>query len=345
MLLGGGDKLYNAYLVPVCFGGCSNVGSWTAGDLAQSYVDIPIPGAKGLQGNLFDPAPYSAAANSPSAPGDALANGTTSDALESAVLFPLLKGADGSSRAVNSWSYQLVGGADLLGSVDPMRTLPGATGNVIVEGTDNYTFEGSKLDSSAEFGDVLLFNVGNQYLTANQWYQAFIDANPSLNANSYTFIDFGSSPSGVYNFLLDQIPAFFADHSDQYQLIDGKKSYEGVTTTLYLASQFMADVFAANFSSLKDDYSPPKARVIAKPTTAMARSLVRTGTGNIDVAAAGDIDLTNGPIVYLNIYGKPASPQNGGLQVGGTAIYTAGHAVDPEAFSFVDALTGTNGRN
>src|SRR5207253_7789288 len=119
------------------------------------------------------------------------------------------------------------------------------------------------------------------------------------------------------------------------------KTVLGITTTLKLASEFMTNVVAANFSSLKNDYNPPKPKVITSPTTALTRTLVRSGTGDISLAAAGNIDLTNGPVVYRLPDGTIVnSPQAGGLQVGGTAVYTAGHLVDPTPRTIVDALTG-----
>ena len=54
-----------------------------------------------------------------------------------------------------SSSYQLVGGADLA-SVDPMRTLPGATGRVTVEGTGSYTYSASTDDATSAFEETLL---------------------------------------------------------------------------------------------------------------------------------------------------------------------------------------------
>ncbi len=81
----------------------------------------------------------------------------------------------------------------------------------------------------------------------------------------------------------------------------------------------------------------PKPKVVTKETTAYTRSVVRTGTGDIALAAATDIDLTNGAPVYRDLGGDLDSK---GFQVGGTAVYTAGHRVDPAPFTVVDSLTG-----
>ena len=344
-MLGGGAKVYNPYLQTYCSGnGCSDVGAWrtvaSGDDLSNlSYVSVIIPGKNDMGSRLFNPAPYTAAANA----ADAASFG---DPLGGAELFPLFVKADGTTQVVNSFSYQFVGGADLTGSalgtpsVDPMRTRPGATGEVIVEGEGQYTFEGSKLGSSSTFGNQLFLSVGNDLVTADDWYDAFVAQNPSLNADSFTYINFNSAPSDFSDFLIGQIPLFFEDHSDEYQIITQGKNVAGVTTKLELAAQFLADVVAGNFAAFKSDWAPPKPKVITKETTAYVRTLVRTGTGDIALAAATDIDLTGGQnVIYRKLNGDSASEDNG-WQVGGTAVYTAGHVADPAPFSFVDSLTG-----
>ena len=64
-MLGGGNKIYDPYLVTGCTGnGCGDVGAWGMGDdLPTSYVLVRIPGKNDLTGQLFNPAPYTAAAN------------------------------------------------------------------------------------------------------------------------------------------------------------------------------------------------------------------------------------------------------------------------------------------
>jgi filamentous hemagglutinin family protein len=341
-VLGGGDKYYTPYLSTGCTGGsCVDIGAWQPGDLQSFYVSIRV----NLSSLLDNPVPYSALANSPAAPGS-LAGGT-GDPFGSAQLFPLLINPDGTPRAkptVQSTSYQLVGGADLTGSalgtpsVDPMRTLPGTTGGLIIEGTGSYTYAGSRADSNSTYENNLLMSVNGQYVSPDAWYQSFLDAYPDLNADSYTFISFKDAPSSVVDFLINQAATFFA--ADQYQLIVQGRQVAGITTTMKLASEFIADVYSANFSSLVGDYKPPKPKVITAPTTALTRTLVRSGTGDIGLAAAGNIDLTNGAPVYRDLDGNIVSPEDGGLQVGGTAVYTAGHLVDPTPRTLVDALTG-----
>ncbi|HWA03364.1 MAG TPA: filamentous hemagglutinin family protein [Rhizomicrobium sp.] len=345
MMLGGGDKIYTPFIFTGCaFGDCNLVGGWQKtggdiGDLPPGYVLISIPGASGMNSMLFDPAPYNPLANTPTASGES--DGSIGDALGSAQLFPLLVKADGTTQTVNSFGYQLVGGADLAGSMfgtpsaDPMRTLPGATGDVVIEGDNEYSFEASSVDATSNWGDQLFLGltIGGQLslVTADQWYDALVAANPNLNADSFSFINFSSAPSDVANFLLNEADGFF--QSDQYELITSGKKVAGFTSSLELMAKFMAEVVAANWDSLKNDYKPPNPKIITSPTTVDYRNLVRTGTGNIAIAAARDIDLTNGPPVYREFGGEE-------LQVGGTAVYTAGALADTSPRTVVDSLTG-----
>ncbi len=78
------------------------------------------------------------------------------------------------------------------------------------------------------------------------------------------------------------------------------------------------------------------------------RPLIRTGTGSIQMAAAGDVDLTGGSLTYLNKSGgiTTTTPDQCGsnpgcsLQLGGIAVYTAGHRVAPFTETLKDPVTG-----
>ncbi len=74
--------------------------------------------------------------------------------------------------------------------------------------------------------------------------------------------------------------------------------------------------------------------------TAYAKTLVRTGTGDINVSASGNVDLTNGPPTALQSFFNGTA--SNAYQVGGTSIYTAGHPVDPTPVVVSDPDTGAN---
>jgi len=340
--LGGGNRVYTPYIAPGCFdGSCSGIEDWQAGALPADYVSVSLPSAGGLGGLLENFAPYSAAANSPAALGSL--PGDTGDPLGSAQLFPLVT-TSGGTQAVDSWAYRLVGGADLSSgiggtpSVNPMLTAPGAAGDVVVAGLSTYTY--SAIKGSAAFTDSLMIQTGSQLVSPDQWYASFVALNPQLDSDAFTFINFATAPAAVRDLLANDAPSFFAAYPDQFQMVKTSKTVTGVTTTLAIAATFIEDVISGNFISIVGNYNPPKSKAVTKPTTATVTALVRTGSGNIDVAAAGDIDLKNGARTYENLDGESALQSQGGLQLGGTAIYTAGQLADISTQTVLDESTG-----
>src|SRR5262249_38115549 len=62
--------------------------------------------------------------------------------------------------------------------------------------------------------------------------------------------------------------------------------------------------------------------------------------GSINVAAAGNVDLRDGATpTYLQVNGSPGTASNGS-QLGGAAVYTAGHPAIPSLQTVVDPDTG-----
>ncbi|HEY1710349.1 MAG TPA: filamentous hemagglutinin family protein [Rhizomicrobium sp.] len=334
--LGGGQAIYSPYLQTACFGGtCNTIANWVAaGVLPQSFISISVPPA--LNGLLQNFAPYSAAANSPAALGSLAGN--TGDPLGSAEMFPRLPGSGTTSKPVESWSYNLTGGANL-GSADPLLTDPASSGNVIVQGMTPYTYAAQGKGTSS-YDDNLLLTAGSSFVTPEEWQQAFIGANPSLDADSYTFLNLQTAPAAVRDFLINAAPAFFAQHGNQYELEGTAARPTGISTTLALAAEFMSEVLAPNFDALKSNFRTPAVTTVKTPTTAFSQTLVRTGTGSINVAAAQDIDLRNGNTpLFRKVDGTLSTEAKGGLQVGGTAIYTAGAIADLAPRTIVDSIS------
>ncbi|GAA0528202.1 hypothetical protein GCM10008941_04480 [Rhizomicrobium palustre] len=71
--------------------------------------------------------------------------------------------------------------------------------------------------------------------------------------------------------------------------------------------------------------------------TATVNSLVRTGTGDIHLAAAGNVDLTGGSTAATNVYSAGITYT---AQLGGAAVYTAGYAADTALRTVLDPETG-----
>src|SRR5262249_51251391 len=152
-----------------------------------------------------------------------------------------------------SWSMTLVGGADTA-SADPERILAGAAGNVIVEGSKPYTYV-APVKGTSTFNDDLLMSVGSAYVDPDAWFAAFSAAN-AMDPNATTFINFGAAPTNVRAFLLAQANAFFAP--GEFEIIGPVSKPTGISTRLSRAAEFMAQVFAPNFATLKSEYKAPQ---------------------------------------------------------------------------------------
>lgn len=331
--LGGGDRVYQGYLNPTCTTpACADIDAWSPTTTPASFVSIVFPGRFSLGAEPFSsPAPYSAAANSPAALG-ALA-GNTGDPVGSAQLFPLV-----GAKAVDSWSYQLVAGADLAApgggpSVDPLAVAAGSRQAVTVEGFNSYSYRATA--GVVSFADSLNLQAGQATVTADEWYQAFVAANPGLDTNAYTSISYGSAGAANVAVLSQLAQTFFASHPGEAKL-----GANGVSTTLSLAAKFMVYV-SANFDQIAPNYAAPAEHVSSQFTYATAPTLVRTGTGAIQVAASGDIDLRNGATPSnMTVGGVFFTPKAGAPQFGGVALYTAGHLAVLGQTTATDTATG-----
>ncbi len=343
--IGGGDKVFNGYLNTTCPSGCA-VSGFTTGAAPSQIVTVTFPSGTSLSGvevaaaSLANPAPYNAAANSAAALGSG-ANGA-GDAIGSAQLFPLIETADG-QKAVQSWSYQITAGAGVsdagVFSVDPTRVQAGATGAVTVAGANPYSYGG--VAGAASLSDTLLFAVSgatNVRVPADQWVSAQLAQNSGLTSQSYTRLTFSSAPTAARTVLSQRAVAFFAQHPGEYTFTGSASAPTGVSTSLSLMGAFLTLV-SQDWNSLKTAYTPPRVTPPARVDVVTA-PVIRTGTGSIALAAAGDIDLRNGPAVYRNPNtGAPVAATDG-FQVGGVAVYTAGHLVDPSTIQAVDPKTG-----
>jgi filamentous hemagglutinin family protein len=331
---GTGARVEQAYLTPSCStGSCAGLDTFSTADTAPANVlSIQFPSASGLSASFSNPIPYSAAANAPDSLGS-LATPTAAtgggDPIGSAELFPLLAG---SGQAVQSWSYRLVGGAEA--SANPLHTAAGSTSEVVVQGLNPYILAAATPATS--FAGALDLEAGGQNADPSAWLGAYNAANSRtpIAANAYAVIDFSLAPAAARSDLSADVAAFFAAQSNganMQEVLNGKQ-ITGLDTTVAEATAFMAYVNGANapagFGAVSAAYKAPNTDAYAKSPIVDAPTLIRTGTGAIDIAAAGTIDLTNGATpTLLNPNGQAATAGKGGLQVGGVAIYTAGHEV------------------
>jgi filamentous hemagglutinin family protein len=335
-LLGGGDRQYAEGIAPSCVQiGCPSIGGWSAGALPGDFVDFVMPGANDFKTGaaltqFTDPlVPYSPALNTPSAyEPEASPQTGVADALGTAELFPLLPTAGGGTQAVNSWSYQLVGGADLGAlpasstlspSVNPLGVSLASTGNVVVEGRHTYSYRA--LRGADTLSSVLELSPDGTTLTpVDQWLDAFKAANEGVDDNTYALIDLTLLPNhgGTKGEISSAAAAFFAQYlneaTPEAQILEGTSSNPlQISTTLSLATTFFGSPqFTTAFADVVGNFPAPS--TISRGATAIYSTLVRTGSGSIDVAAAANVDLRNGATPTIV----------GNQQLGGTAIYTAG---------------------
>jgi filamentous hemagglutinin family protein len=282
-------------------------------------------------GPLPDDIPYDAAANGAAAIGN--------DPFGSAAMFPLIDGAP-----VQSSSLTLVAGAatDRL-SVDPLRVSRGADATLSVSGERSYSYGGG----GGGFSGDLTLNIGDRatdFADLLDTLQEIAPRDPFFGDgydNAYTSLDFSSAPDVLQSYLSQQAAEFFAGRSDA-DFVGSSGAPSGVNTTGERAQAFLVSVRAGLAELIQDPTSGVGGGGGGdSPTgTATVRNFVRTGTGSIRIAASGSVDLRNGATpTYRALDGSAATASNG-YQVGGSAIYTAGHLAQTTLRVAIDETTG-----
>ena len=359
--LGGGTRTYNPALTVRC--GIGGANPTDCDSVVPFALDTGLPTTIAKPGNSinFDLsnvvrgseqlgsgiAPYSAAANAPAATG-LFADGS-GDPIGSAQLFPLL--ADG--RAVDSFSIQLVGGAGASPSANPLHIDRGSGGNVIVSGETSYDIAAVKPTGQYAGALQLRYDIPNDRLGSQFIPGDFFNSLAELTGkdapvleSSMARVTFGRASSNAADFMRTQAQAFFAAFPDQVQYFGPSDAPTGFTAPVGLVIRFLesqdasgvslADRLAAKVTDGSFGYAPPVPLHPIDPTGKIARvhTLVRTGTGSIDVAAARDVDLSNGaPHLITGNSNNVLGPASNVAQEGGSAIYTAGHVLVPGAVS------------
>ncbi len=360
--LGGGNRTYNPALLASCGSGfnCGNVASYSAvvtGTAATSANTLVINLAKyttgAQQGSALVVAPYSDAANSPVAAGnntDPHSGNSSGNALGFAQLFPLL--SDGS--AIQSSGLRLVAGtgaaplsANPLGSANPLHVDRATGANFTLAGEVQYSFASSApVVSLGTALDLKLAQAGGNTATDPVFALSSLLGNTDasgganlLTQDSYTSIAWGTGASGAAADLRQAATSFFAGKNRQFSVSRGTVS--GVAAPLGDMLAFLQSVTPQLLSGIADNTPGYPMGSLKAPSfinfgseVGYVRSLVRTGDGAIDVAAAGNVDLTNAgfnltnygtAVVYRNAKGVQGSARNAAnAQVGGTSIYTAG---------------------
>jgi filamentous hemagglutinin family protein len=346
--LGGGTHFFEPSLTIRCGNaGCNNLVDFAFSTakrptlpVASTSISLNLTKiSAGEELFLVANSPYSAAANSAAATGLG-ANGT-GDPIGSADLFPLL--ADGS--AVDSFSYRLVGGADIT-SANPLQIDRGSNGSVTVSGETRYALDSTK-STSVYSGSAEIRSAGQStYLNSSDLLASFASASSVSSeelANASTRVLFGGASDSAVEFMREAALAFFADKMDQVQFVGPVGgAVTGFAAPFKLVAAFLQSTdangvtllerFGSMISAGSFGYSAPTATGarLNPAGNAVVRTLVRTGTGTIDIAAGADIDLRNGEkVVQRNKNNGSGGKEH--AQAGGTAVYTAGHVVNPGA--------------
>ena len=284
-------------------------------------IDLTSPELGDQTSPAFVHSPYSASANSVAANG-------TGNGIGIGELFPLVDG-----KAVTSSDIRLVAGAATDGA-DPLAVDRSSRGALVVSGEKSYSVVATRVKNTLGGGiqlgvddgdgNILYGNAGN-FLTTTLASQV----DPATSSDFYTHLNWGSGDD-----LADTTRAaaltFFAGH----RFIKDSGEIVGVYASLGEVTQFLAGDYGTAYTNLTKDTIGPidlGTPVVYDQPNVYYRPVIRTGSGNIAVAAAGNIDLVGSDkIVYRDETGA-SRDEFGALeddsttaQVGSSAIYTAG---------------------
>lgn len=330
--LGGGDRSFHPAIQLDCaFGGLcddtlpsysARIGRRPPADDELIVIDLSLP-VQGTQSTpIFVHSPYSASANSVAANG-------TGNGIGVGELFPLVDG-----KAVASSDIRLVAGATA-GSADPTQLDRSSKGDVVIAGEKSYSVVAREGRYTIGGGVQLGFDQGDgTYIYGNTsgdfFTRTFADiTDPATARDFYTKLTWGSD-SQLSDEALAAAQTFFA--GNRFIREDGVVT--GVYASLGQVADFLAGDYGAKYRSLvAPDISIETDVPVSYPGTKVYyRPLVRTGDGNIKIAAARDIDLVGSSrVTYRDLnslsrdeFGDPLEAGFDNAQVGGSAVYTAG---------------------
>ncbi len=292
-----------------------------------NFIDQPLP-ASG-SGGAAPKIPFNALGNSPAALGSG--PGGAGDPLASAVVMPLLP--DG--RIVASSSFRLLAGA-ATPSADPMRVAASATGNVIVDAPKPQSMTVPTGAGSVKIGFYVNGGlVGDLFDFGQAGFDTYLQ-------NLFPGLPSDAVISLLYNY--DSLPAPLRDFIDQKLAADpnAQARYDGRVDAYgameaVLSLPLFAEFLAGHPEGFGAGGGGGGGNVTVK---LLPQTMVRTGTGSIRMAAAGNVDLTGGSAAtYINSNGTVASAPNG-AQLGSAAVYTAGHPAASLSEVLRDPVTG-----
>ncbi len=379
--LGGGNRTYNPALTTVCSilaesSNCANVVPYDFNILVpdRNYFSVRINIASAVSGTQNSPltvnSPYSAAANNAAAMGTALDSVTgkpVGASLEFAELFPTLK-----SGPMRSSDIAIAAGSDAKLSANPYHVDASTDATArVVDGVIGTTGQAVRPEyrltsvrgSASITGSNLQFEFstppfGVEDYTFDQLINTtdFSDYNvDQLGEDSFAILNWGLPAQGSNVFAFDSCA--FASAKCATGFFDGRQ----ITGTRALTTGVIAPLgqILAFLNLNKAEYlkrvadgrirstvAAPASPISFKEGNVVAvQTVVRTGTGSINIAASTDIDLRDSANVQYRLPGggKALSTGLSTEQSGGTSVYTAGERVRNQALTgrYADGTLGT----
>lgn len=363
--LGGGDRTYNPALTTVCSilaesSNCANVVPYDFNILVpdRNYLSVRINIVNAVGGTQSSPqtinSPYSAAANNAAALGTALDTVTgkpVGASLEFAELFPTLK-----SGPMRSSDIAIVAGSDAKLSANPYhvdassdakaRVVDGIIGANGQAARPEYRLTAVRGKASLAGSDIELefstppFSVENytfdQLINTTDFSEYSVDL---LDESSFAILNWGLPVEGSNKFAVASCA--FASATCKTGFFDGRQ----ITGTKALTTGVIAPLgqILAFLNLNKTEYlkrvadgrirstvAAPASPISFKEGNVVAvQTVVRTGTGAINIAASTDIDLRDSANVQYRLPGGGKALSTGltTVQTGGTSVYTAGERV------------------
>lgn len=330
--LGGGNRVAPPAFRLTCgtASNCATLGTW------QTYANSTPPSSVGtITININSTvAPAAAGINAPLAitGNGAAAGGDGQDSLGFGELFPRLDGG----VAMHSSDLRLVGGAGGTLSVNPLQIDRASTAAVTVSGEYAYSLTATR--GTIQYGGALQFAyqpTGQSQLNFNLGdtfsQSSTVGALNQISPDAYTQLNWGGT-TGLGADARTAALAWFAGKS--FKLV-GTSAANATGIIARLADviaflQVFEPTYQSGLASKRTGYPTATAPTLTSYGTANkanVRSYVRSGDGDIAVAAAGNIDLQGTPAAEYRLNNGTLTTQPTFLtagQFGAAAIYTAG---------------------
>lgn len=345
--LGGGDRTVQPAIQFGCgnsssTGVCGSIADYVAGGTrpttnSRINISLNVAAQQGNSSGGGAGAPMTLAGNGVDGGGE------DRNSLAFGELFPLLEG----DVAMHSSDLRLVAGAGDKLSANPLVVNRASSADLRITG--EYAYDVSSTAGTIGFGgalqlrlqrpsgfDTIAVNLGD--LLSGGTVDGGLG---ELDANAYTFLNWGTGNTGLAADTRSAARDFFAGKG--YSFIGNAANPSGIDAPLgeivaflqHFESRYVAGIASGTYAA---DRSPPPLLSYSQPN-AYVRTVVRSGDGRLAAAATRDIDLrTTTDPVYRNDDGVEFTAPNFNalsevLQVGGSALYTAGVRVAPNSFT------------